>query len=309
MRFLAISDFHISKNKPINRKESNYWIEAVKPKLDFIFYTFHKNHCDFILCGGDILDIPIVPDSIKSYFIEQDNCIITTLGQHCLSSRLLTDDCSISLLEKAGCVKILSERIGMQQTNLISDFSSGPFPCHVYGCGYEEKIPEINNPNVFNILLIHILVSDKDYWAGNVNWTSTRQLFRKTKFDLIITGDHHKTITAQKGDRWILNSGSMMRKNVDQNEHEPCFFIVDVDENKKVDVKQIFIPCNPFDDIMKVSEHARKKEIKYDMANWKNELSRKDIKIELNFTKALLNEADECEDGVKDFVEECIEEG
>lgn len=300
LRLLAIGDLHTSKKKSIGRKEQNYWLEAVKPKLDFIFNQYHELKCDYFLCSGDLLDIPIVPDSIKSYFIKNDVKIIMTLGQHDLQTRDLTEDCSVSLLYDAGICEILSSRINNISINL-------DYGVPIYGCGYEEDIPEIKNQDHFNILLIHTLVSENDIWNKHVKFKTPKWFFKHTKYDLIISGDYHGTIIANKKNRYLLNSGSMMRKSVDQVNHNPCFFIVNINDDKQINVQQIFIPCAPFSDIMKLEEHIEKKKHTFDMANWKNELNRGDIKIDINFKETLMNEADKCEDEIKNFIYECLE--
>ncbi len=160
-----------------------------------------------------------------------------------------------------------------------------------------------------NILLIHALISDQDSWNGKVKWMSTKWLFKHTKFNVIISGDNHICFSANKKGRWILNSGSMMRKNVDQGSHKPCFFIVEIINQEIVDVKQIFIPVHPFLDIMRVEDHLEKKNRIFNMENWKDELNRKDFTINVNYKNDLLDAANKSGDeDVVNFVIECLKD-
>lgn len=297
MKFLCISDLHITKEKPRNRTEINYWEEAVKPKLDFIFNYFKEHECDFILCGGDLLDKPVVSNAIISYLVPYWGDILTTLGQHCLMNRNLNDECSISLLNQIEVVDILSSRSKKSFVN-IDDV------IYVYGCGYEEEIPEIKYPGAFNILLLHQLVSKTDEWNKKVSYTGTKQLFKKTKFDIIVTGDNHSSFADNQKDRWILNSGSMMRKNIDQLNHKPCFFILNTDT---VQVEQVFIPCRSSEEAFKIEKYTEEKEISLDLKAFEEELSRKDYKPEFNFLNDLYTRIDDVDEDVKNITEEAIQ--
>jgi len=303
MRFLCCGDTHISKQKPIGRLDDNYW-NTVKEKLDFVFNSYHQYECDYFLHSGDLIDSYFVPEEIKIYLIEQlyniKPSLIMTLGQHCLQNRNLTDNCSVKLLWKNNSLDILSTRVN--ESYRVLDYNTD-----IYGCGFEEEIPNVKNEDKLNILLIHTMVSDKDYWNGYIKWKSPKWFFRNTKFDIVISGDNHGSIVANKGNRWVLNSGSMMRKNVLQEDHRPCFFIVDVED--KIEVEQIFIPVKPFSDIMNVSKHEKKKEKEFNDASWKAELNRKDWSLNVNFKENLIKEAEELNDEeIKKIVNECLEE-
>lgn len=297
MKFLIISDVHATKKKPRNRTEENYWNEAVQPKLDFIWDTFMQEKCDYILSGGDWLDSPIVDDSVKTYFITRflPHKLIMTLGQHEIDNRNLTDDCSISLLYHADITTILSERI-LKNRIIIDNI-------HIYGCGFEEEIPDIKRKSAYNILLIHRLVSKNDLWFGNVNYTSTKQLFKKTKFDLIVSGDNHASFTDNQKDKWVINTGSMMRKNSKQEDHFPCIYIFDTDT---LIPKQILIPCKPFNEVMRIEQINEKKVLSADLKAFEEELNRKDYKPEFNFVADLNKAKEDKEDGVKEITDEAL---
>lgn len=283
MRFLCISDLHLSKKKPIGRLDEDYW-KTQQDKLNFIFQTFSNKGCDYYLCGGDVFDRPIIENEIECFLMDniENGKFITTHGQHDEYARSITDSCSISILEKSGRF-ILEPKV-----------DNFPFEdIEVYCCGYGEQIPQIDFKNVFNILLIHTMVSDKDYWNGHVKWMSPKWFFRNTKFDLIVSGDNHTSFHYNKGDRWLINSGSMVRKNVLQENHKPCFWIFDTITKK---AEQIFIPTKPFSDIMKVDEHIRKKEKEFNDAAWKAELNRTDFDLNVNFKDNLIKEAEKLKD-------------
>jgi hypothetical protein len=200
------------------------------------------------------------------------------------------------LLNEIGIVKLIH--------NKQRFYGFGFNDIDIYGCGFEEEFPDIEFSKNFNILLLHKLVSNSDLWFGNVNYVSTKQLFKKTKFDLIIIGDNHKSFTDNQKDRWILNTGSMLRSNSDQSEHHPCIYLFDT----KFGIPEILsIPCKPFDQVMRVEKIQEDKAISADLKAFEEELNRKDYKPEFNFLNDLEKAKSELEeDGVRNMIDEAI---
>jgi hypothetical protein len=58
-------------------------------------------------------------------------------------------------------------------------------------------------------------------------------------FDVILTGDNHKTFTEEYDGRILVNPGSMMRMDADQIDHRPCIFLYYAQDNH---VEQVFLP-------------------------------------------------------------------
>ena len=49
--------------------------------------------------------------------------------------------------------------------------------------------------------------------------------------DLIVCGHNHKTFTARRGKRLLINPGSLTRHKADQMDHKPCVFLWNAESN------------------------------------------------------------------------------
>ena len=164
--------------------------------------------------------------------------------------------------------------------------------------------PKENFPDVLNILVIHQLVTEeRQHWMDLDTTQTANILLRKTKFDLIVAGDNHKTIFSSYGKRHLVNCGSLMRKGIDQAEHKPCVFIYD---SVKKEISQHFIPIEPIEKVMNLEKAKEEKEKNLELDAFVDGLD-KDVDEEgLIFPENLLNyiQNNNLEQGVIDFIEE-----
>lgn len=294
MKLCCGADWHLRATCPVNRIDKDYF-ETCKEKCDFIFNYMNENKIAYFLHAGDLLDIPIVPDRIKTYLTRNFKKYFSymVLGQHSLTMRALIDNSSIAVMLEGGCLIRLGEK-PLIMSNI-----------NIYGCSFNEEIPKILDKRNYNILVIHKMISDKDYWQGHVEYTSAKKFMTDHKFDLIISGDNHNTFTCRIKNRLLLNSGSLTRSRVDQKDHKPCFFVVDTDTQE---FEQIFIPIKSAEEVfnftdkdVKSNEDLDKFISEFESSGWVNTI---DIKA-----KAMkLIDSEDIDDHTKMIILEIIKE-
>jgi predicted phosphodiesterase len=94
--------------------------------------------------------------------------------------------------------------------------------------GFNEEETEIDTLFTTGpqIVIAHMMV-----WQGKLPWPGCTDPEADEVFDifpeadLIITGHNHKTFTAEKGKRLLINPGSLTRHKADQVNHKPCVFL------------------------------------------------------------------------------------
>jgi predicted phosphodiesterase len=214
---ILCADLHLRDSIPICR--TDVYMTAQWKKLDFISDLQKQYSCP-VICGGDIFDhwkpspfllsetIKHLPDQFK-----------TVLGNHDLPqhSLLLVDKCGVNVLKEAGIITILER-------------------CHF------DQLPD--EPSMIikgrKILVWHKMnYKGKPPWPGCTDPSAGIILSKYKQFDLIITGDNHKTFTEEFEGRVLVNPGSMMRMDADQIDHKPCVFLWYADDNS---IKQVFLP-------------------------------------------------------------------
>lgn len=236
-KFLCTGDWHLTDKTPENRIDD--YPEVQFKKIEWILDLAKEKKCNSILQPGDMFDSALSSyDLIRRYitlFKEKGVEILTVAGQH--DQRYHTSDLNntpIGVLNAAGVVKIIEE---INWCSLTSGLAVA-----VYGAGWEAPIPKINNKEAFNILICHkMMIKDDKIWFGQTGHSMARSLLIKSGFDLIVSGDNHmgfKT-SSKGGNKTLINCGSLMRSRIDQMDHIPKVYIVDVETN---DIEEIKVP-------------------------------------------------------------------
>ena len=82
-----------------------------------------------------------------------------------------------------------------------------------------------------------VVVAHMMTWQGKTPWPGCTDPEADEVFDifpeadLIITGHNHKTFTAKRGKRLLINPGSLLRHKADQIDHKPCVFLWNAETN------------------------------------------------------------------------------
>jgi len=300
VQFIACGDLHFVEENP--EKRTDHYLRSLCNKWKFITTHAFNNNISIIICPGDIFEthrasnnlIAEVMDLFKQ--IESIGCkIFSIFGQHDLAHRS-EENSPLNILDAARVIRILDDKPYNYDN------------CDLYGCSFNQKIP-MPQQNNLNVLVIHKMISDNDYWYGNVKYTqSERFIDDNPEYEIIISGDNHQTFSTKYNGHILLNAGSLGRKRIDQIDHKPCFFIVDTDS---ISFEQVFIPIQPSRKVFNLSKEKSKKEENNSLNKFIEMLPRYTTKNEhkIKPVKALLEYVSEnqVEEGVIGIINECTQ--
>jgi len=245
MKFIVSGDWHLTNKKP--RARTDNYVRAINKKVLQIFSLAGENDA-VILQPGDLTDDWDYPDKFKTEWIQAFRLyaakmkIITIPGQHDL--RYHTSDF------KNTPFGVITEGAEIQRA---MDIPRKVTPdVHVYGAWWGKDVPKIEDKNAFNILLIHRLVLLEKIWEGQdeEDFVLADSLLRENDYDLIVSGDNHKSLNIEVDQKRLINCGSLMRSKLDQSDHHPCVWLIDTEDKDKWE--QIFLDVEPFDEVFDV---------------------------------------------------------
>jgi DNA repair exonuclease SbcCD nuclease subunit len=168
-----------------------------------------KHECP-IFNSGDIFEHWKTSPALLNRTIQEIPFLYTVIGNHDMPQHNieLFNKSGLKTLEEADTVFILEGNHWRQSK-----------------AHYEEIAGKIVN-------MVHIMT-----WQGKLPWPDcedpeAKKMFKTfPKADLIITGHNHKTFTARKGNRLLINPGSLTRHKADQIDHKPCVFLWNAETN------------------------------------------------------------------------------
>jgi DNA repair exonuclease SbcCD nuclease subunit len=214
--FILTADWHLREVAPVSRTD-DFWGTQWK-KVQFISQLSEKHDCP-VIHAGDLFHhwkpSPYLLNYCMQYLPER---FYTVYGNHDLPQHNLelSERCGVDVLKSAGRIVVL------ENTHFGKELIEESFVAH----------PKFAVWHVFT-------------YKGELPWPgctekSAKKILRKYKaFDLILTGDNHKTFTEEHKGRLLVNPGSLMRQSADQVEHKPCVFLYYAETNT---VKPVYLP-------------------------------------------------------------------
>lgn len=200
--------------------------EAMIGKLALLRRLQERYDCP-VFVAGDIFD------SWKcSHWLTRLACsmlpkkLYVVPGQHEMPGHRLDnlERSPLGVLEAAGVLRILSP-----QVQTIGELK-------VVGAafGHEDEVCEQQG----DILILHKMVWHKEppFPGAPASGEAGTVLNKFRGFNLIVTGDNHKSFVVRKGGRVLVNCGSMMRLKVDQIEYQPVLWLW---TKKRNELKQV----------------------------------------------------------------------
>lgn len=227
---ILVSDLHLTDSTPVSRID-DYQATQIK-KLKFLQKLSKENNECPILCAGDVFDYwkasPWLCSMAYEYLPFPFVCIP---GQHDLPGHSMQEyeRSALYLLEKVHRVRVLKgEGIWFDDLYVIG------VPFGTFNNFYEANwLNAINSKR--NILILHELV-----WPDKIpSWNENSKVFTSDSvldtfghhFNLILTGDNHQSFVKEKDGKLLVNPGSMMRINADQEDHRPKCYLYYADNN------------------------------------------------------------------------------
>ena len=164
---------------------------------------------------------------------------------------------------------------------------------HFYGLNWAENVPKIIPPEELkvdydpvNVLVGHMMVvKNKKEWEGQTNFSYGLHLLKENNFDLIVTGDNHKSFDMGIKDKKLVNCGSLMRTRIDQANHKPVVYVWD-SETKRIEGWAI--PIKEFEEIMDVAKAEVEQQIDEKLASFVTSLKVEVEALKLDFQKNLV---------------------
>ena len=218
MKILIGGDLHLDTKNPRNRK-GEYFSDQYH-KMLYIHNLARENGCSCACFPGDVFNSHRANDWLKSFYIGflaheldmEDFKWLVVWGQH--DMRYHTSDkrnTPLFVLESAGNVIALGH-IPYRKDGV-----------HFYGLNWAENVPKIIPPEELkvdydpvNVLVGHMMVvKNKKEWEGQTNFSYGLHLLKENNFDLIVTGDNHKSFDMGIKDKKLVNCGSLMRTRID----------------------------------------------------------------------------------------------
>lgn len=255
MKIIGLGDIHARQTIPANRIDD--FASELIYKIEHVANYAEDNGAQIILLPGDVFHAPIQPYNLLIKMIKimrgHDFAKIKWLaiyGQHdLLFHNKENKDVALNVLEAANAVTICSHKPFSMNNGI-----------NIYGCSYGEELPEITTDGI-NILMIHaMIIAEKKLWKDQKDFIKSSTLLRKHKFDLVVSGDNHKAFQDNYRNRFLINCGSLMRSNIDQKNHKPCFYVYDT-EAKISKLKKIEIPIKPANTVFKEQENKKEQSI------------------------------------------------
>ena len=247
MKLLILPDLHITERQPENR--SDIFEKTALDKLKFIIRTARRKDVDAILQPGDLTDSPFMS---WSYFIEVCEIlrefkkpILCVYGQHDLRYRTKGNTVLDAITASCDNVMTLDGGYTLKVNGQL-----------FVGSSYGEDIPEADSDA---ILLIHrMIISSKKIWGGQEDITWAKNFLRKNEFKLIVSGDNHASFITEYDNRFLFNSGCLLRDSVDLIEHEPYLILFDTETNE---YEQIYVPIKPAEKVFNMDKIQEEKDM------------------------------------------------
>lgn len=253
MKILILGDLHFTIKQPGSRLDDIR--EVFHEKIREICNLAQREKVDVVVQPGDFFDSHKANDESKSTIIgilnqyfPTETKLLTIFGQHDQrfhQANVLNTP--LHLLASANYVEILN-RIPFNYPSWIVDF---------YGASWNEEIPEPENTNNFNVLVLHRMVIKNKLWEQQEDFIQDSILLKThPEYDLIISGDNHTGFTAKSGNRYLVNAGCLVRTNIGQEDHQPSVYIFDTVTRE---LQQHRLSIRPFEEVIRIEEAKREK--------------------------------------------------
>jgi DNA repair exonuclease SbcCD nuclease subunit len=302
MRFLALPDLHITNRQPKRRCDN--FEDAVFHKLEQIIYTSTEYKTDFVIQPGDIFDT----DKASHYLVQKSlRCFrriknfLCVFGQHDMryhSKR--RDNTPLKVVSESGKIEIIDQKTEALQ-----------FGVRIYGASWDQDIPIPKKHDVPNILVLHKMISNRDYWNGNVDYNDARVFLKKWEkhYDVIISGDNHNSFMVSGKKGVLINCGCMMRTKKDQINYKPHMYLVEI-EKEGIKTERINFDVLPAEKAFDLSEIEKEEEEDKELESFTEGIS-EDVEVAgLDFYKNVNAEVEkrDLEKSVVDIINEIMED-
>jgi DNA repair exonuclease SbcCD nuclease subunit len=210
-RYLLTGDWHYTDKSPKSRTDD--YVSELFRKIQIL-----TKHNIPILQPGDLTDTPFLSylSFRKLMDLFRKTQLFLVFGQHDLRYRNKGNTPLDALQDAISSFHIVDDGRPIELEKGVC----------LYGASFEEDIPKIQDKDAYNILLVHKMISP----VVQQEWQEAEayDFLVRNKFDLIVSGDNHKSFESEYSGRHLINCGSLMRSKIDQIDHKPCYYILDM---------------------------------------------------------------------------------
>ena len=261
MKIGFFTDLHADTKTPVNRKDD--YCETMKKKFCKIMDIFDDCGCRVVVFGGDFFDSEKEPYKLTNWFIDffhnkswaKKDWFLSVAGQHDQVHHTSDlENTPYQSLVSSGCIKHLSHIPHVFPHENVA----------IYGCSWGERVPQIQNKEAFNILVVHDLIVQEKIWEGQTNVKFGIDFLKEHKFQCILAGDNHSPFVENHRGRFLIMGGSLLRRTIAQKKYKPSIYIIDTEE---MDFETISVPI--VKDVFITEENISKKATKKEMEQFK----------------------------------------
>jgi DNA repair exonuclease SbcCD nuclease subunit len=212
MKILLTSDWHIRSDQPLCRLDD--FQETQKKTLKEIRRIYVDSNCDYMIVAGDIFHRP---RPIKPQELE---VMISTIFKGC-NVKFIAGNHELlwHKFENFGksSLAVLNMIPGFELLDQDSEEIKG------FSFGIDIKKSEEK------IAVIHKFCSENKLPFFINDGVLAKDLI-EYGYDLVVTGDNHKTFTFKKDGCFVINPGCITRQNVGEIDYKPSVYIYSTDK-------------------------------------------------------------------------------
>jgi DNA repair exonuclease SbcCD nuclease subunit len=212
---LAIADIHLSHRPPLARCEEPDWYKAMQRPLNELQALAEKYDVP-VLCAGDVFHRWDACPELINFAIDHLPKMYSVPGQHDLPHHSHDD------IQKSAYMTLVKAKVltPLFAHGIQIDFKTGT--ARVCGFGWKEPVAYPPVHQSLNIAVVHEYTWKKGYGHPEAVRPLEDGFPKKySEYDVIITGDNHKSFDYIYARRHLFNAGSLMRRASDQIDHKP----------------------------------------------------------------------------------------
>jgi predicted phosphodiesterase len=224
-KLILTADNHFQYNTPISRTDD--FVRAQVNKMKFLQNLITKYGATIVNAGDTTHKArEDKVNELLSMLLEYLPNMTGILGNHDLLSHRMDNlhKSAMNILIKAGKYTC----IPYNKPHLLND------DVCLYGFHWGDEIQHNDvDTSKTNIAVWHKLIigPNDDLGKHITNPTYARNIFNEfPEYDLILTGDNHKSFTISKGGRHLVNPGSLLRLTTKQKDYKPRVFLYDTSD-------------------------------------------------------------------------------
>lgn len=240
---LLVADSHIQDKVPICRTDD--MLMAMIRKLRFLSHLKKQFADAEILHAGDLFDYWKASPWTWITAMKFVPPMIIVPGQHELPEHRLSQLNYSALWALKVARPTDFQLLGCANNSPFYRTQNG---WSVYGCPFGTEPDRADEfaewaGNTPRVLLWHRMTwMDKPFPTAPGNGNADATMAKYPQFHLIVTGDNHQAFILRRGNRLLVNCGSMLRLDADQMNHVPTVWAIRLNDDGELDCFGIPFP-------------------------------------------------------------------